>query len=85
MSVLACGAAVIHGYFDVFDRAAAVLDDLIEQVKAEPIAVHPGDPALGIPAHFDAWPGERLAELEAAKEQLYQICDLAQRTLAELS
>lgn len=85
MGVLECGAAVIRGQFDVFDRAAAVLDDLIERVKAEPIAVHPGDPTLGIPPHFDAWPGERLAEREAAKETLYEICNLAQRTLAELS
>ena len=38
--------------------------------------MHPGDPALGIPPHFDAWPGECLAELEAAKAKARELAGL---------
>jgi len=87
MGVLECGAMVIRGHFDVFDRAIGAIEhiegllvkqDIPTQLHV-PTAMNPD-----MPAHIFDPKGKMQTDLGRAKEMVAEACQIAQNVLAEM-
>lgn len=87
MGTLECGAMVIRGYFDIFDRAIGAIEH-IEGVLVErdiPTQLHvPTAMNPDMPAHVFDPKGECLADLGRAKEMITEACQIAQNVAARM-
>lgn len=87
MGALDCGAMVMKGYFDVFDRAIGAIEHieglLIEQdIPTQFHVPTPMNPDM--PAHIFDPKGEMQANLDRAKEMVAEACQIAQNVAAEM-
>ena len=87
MGTLECGAMVIRGYFDVFDRAIGAIEH-IEKLLIEqdiPTQLHVPTPMNpDMPAHLSDPKAEMQADLGRAKEMVAEACQIAQNIMAEM-
>ena len=87
MGVLECGAMVMRGHFDVFDRCVGAIEH-IEGLLVErdmPTQLHvptPRNPDM--PAHIFDPKGQMQADLGRAKEMVMEACQIAQNVMAEM-
>ncbi|KPK91517.1 MAG: hypothetical protein AMJ88_13500 [Anaerolineae bacterium SM23_ 63] len=87
MGTLECGAMVMRGYFDVFDRAIGAIEH-IEKLLEEtdiPTQLHVPTPMNpDMPTHIFDPKTEMQADLGRAKEMVAEACQIAQNTMAEI-
>jgi hypothetical protein len=87
MGTLDCGAMVIKGYFDVFDRAIGAIEHIEGLLMKEDIPIQLHVPTVMnpdmTPHTFDP-KGEMQADLVRAKEMVAEACQIAQNVMAEM-
>jgi hypothetical protein len=83
MGTLDCGAMVIRGYFDCFDRCIGAIEH-IESLLA-PVQLHVPTPMNpDMPVHtYDEHEQERI-ELCRAKQMIEDACQIAQEVMARI-
>ena len=87
MGVLECGAMVMRGYFDVFDRTIGAIEHIEGMLEREDIPTQFHVPTLmnpDMPAHIFDRKGEMQADLKRAKEMVAEACQIAQNVLGEM-
>ena len=87
MGALECGAMVMKGYFDVFDRAIGAIEHIEGLLVKQdiPTQLHVPTPMNpDMPAHIFDPSAEMQADLGRAKEMVSEACQIAQNVLAEM-